>query len=659
MPEIWAEIWKRPGHATFGRSIDEAPVATMTWHDGMNLVGDGALAIAESFGRFDEILKIDQTTPANSVKSLVRLFSEDDATTPFFEWLPSSILPTTDKLDPNVDVAGKGIKSVLSHARIEPLDWDGSVSFVPNVPDWVIGGPNSLVNPGLEESPNTPLEYELLVTATGGTFTITDGVDTTDPIAFDASAPTIKTRIQDDLAAFTTVVMSEQGGIIFITYILPNHSPTIALNVGLLTGGTATLTVTQDGGLASNPWTIAGAISADLSQAYGFYQNFGVSDVQAHTGSLSLLVDPGTVFATQHRNPGAQQILTVTPGSIFQASVWVYPTSGTDEFRLGIFGIGEELIAFDANDASGGTYPVNQWSQITISDALLPTSATEVIFRLQCTNGPSDPSVFYIDDAIFQEGLAATDIGDILTQLYDDATTNHAERLVWEDEANPGTPYLTLDFGALDSAGNVWAHSDIELKLWLRMTYLQVMTQIVNTWGYEWRIVPDDVEAGTWLWQVYNPGGMTIDYTAAAFPAIQGGAEDVRRSIARVLPNATDHLVEGLGRITARYRDTALESALGLIEGSRLDRELPNLTTIFDAAFEDSLAALTGGVTYVYDLTDPGEMPLVAYLVGDLLTIHDPPEVEDEARLIDVIGTATAHQVIIGVQFAPATEAGS
>ncbi len=658
MPEIWAEIWTRPGHPTFGRLIDEAPAPTKSWHDGVNLVGDGSMAIANTFDRFDEILKVDQDDPAVSVSSLVRLFAEGSAT-PFFEWLPKSILPTTGKLDPNVEVAGKGIKSILSHARIEAFDWDGSASFVPTAPDWVYGGPNSLVNPGLEESPNTPLEYELDVTATGGTFTITDGVDTTDPIAFDASAATIETRIQDDLAAFTDVVMSEQGGIIFITYVVPNHSPTLSLNVGLLTGGTATLTATQDGGLAPNPWTIAGAINADLSQAYGYYDNFGVSDVQAHTGSLSLLVDPGTVYATQHRNPGAQQVLTTTPGSIFQASVWVYPTSGTDEFRLGIFGIGEEIIAFDANGASGGTYPVNQWSRITISDALLPTSATQVIFRLQCTNGPSDPSVFYIDDAIFQEGLAATDIGDILTQIYDDATTNHPERLVWEDEANPGTPYLTLDFGALDSGGNAWAHSDIEIKLWLRVTYLQVMTQIVNTWGYEWRIVPDDVEAGTWLWQVYNPGGMKTDYTSAQSPAIQGGAEDVRRSIARVAPDATDHLVEGPGRITARYRDTALESALGLIEASRLDRDLPDLTAIFDAAYEDSLAALTGGVAYVYDLTDPSEMPLVAYLLGDLLTIHDPPEVDDGARLVDVAGTTTAFETLVGVQFVPATAAGS
>jgi hypothetical protein len=304
---------------------------------------------------------------------------------------------------------------------------------------------------------------------------------------------------------------------------------------------------------------------------------------------------------------------------------------------------------------------VNEWSEVTIADLVIPEGKDQVIFRFANVDATGNPAGFYVDDGVLAEGAAVATIGKICGDIYDDATSDHSGvRLVWEDEANPGTPYLTIDFtDALDSNGVGWFHDDIEIKLWMRMTYLQVMTQITQTWGYEWRIVPDDVEAGTWIWQIYNPGTMKTDYTAAQSPAIQGGAEDIRRSIARVLPAATDHLVEGTDRITARYRDTDLTSALGLSEGSRIDRNLPGEVSIFDAAFEDSLDALIGGVTYIYDLTDPSEMPLVAYLVGDLLTIHDPPEVEDEARLIDVIGTATAHQVIIGVQFAPATEAGS
>jgi hypothetical protein len=660
VPEIWAEIWTRPGDATFGRVIDEAPTPSMTWHDGVNLVGDGSMAIAESFDRFDEILKVDQATPANSVKSVVRLFSEG-STTPFFEWLPKSILPTTDKADLNVDVAGKGIKSILSDARIEAFDWDGSVNFVPQFPDWIYGGRNILQNGDIENNGERPTVFELWNDGAGGdTFTLDDGVDFTAAIAWDAAPGTVETRLEDDITSYDDVLVTGAGtedDPWVIEFVTPHIFSVISLGV-VDTGMTSTLTVLVFGATTPTGWTKSQTISRGVPQIFGEYDSFVISTAQAHSGTQSLFIDPAAIG---RRYAGTQQVVAVKEGGTYQASIWVYPTAAATEFRFIIRGIDEDFIASDTGGLGGTSYPANQWSEVTIPDLLIPEGKDQVIFRFANVDATGNPAGFYVDDGALKEGQAVATIGKILGDIYDDATADHSPaRLVWEDEANPGTPYLTIDFSdALDSNGEPWFHNDIEIKLWMRQTYLHVMGRVVNTWGYEWRIVPNDTEAGTWLWQVYNPGTMKTDYTAAQSPAIQGGAEDIRRSIARVLPPATDHLVEGTDRITARYRDSDLTSALGLSEGSRLDRDLPGKVAIFDAAFEDSLASLTGGVVYIYDLTDPSEMPLVAYLVGDLLTIHDPPEVEDEARLTDVVGTATAHEVIIGVQFTPATEAGS
>jgi hypothetical protein len=86
-------------------------------------------------------------------------------------------------------------------------------------------------------------------------------------------------------------------------------------------------------------------------------------------------------------------------------------------------------------------------------------------------------------------------------------------------------------------------------------------------------------------------------------------------------------LVEGEGRVTSRYTDTTLETALGRIESGRLDRELPSVEATTEAAYADANDFLVDGLAYQYDLVEPQDIPLVAYIIGDLLTIHDPPEV--------------------------------
>lgn len=656
---LTAEIWTRPGDANFGRLIDGPPHVQQTLHKAMSQVGSGSMKLPNTFDRFDEILKTDEATPANSVSSLVRVFDTSDLTSPVGEWLPDALLPTENKSDLNVDVSGQGIKSIMDYARVEAYDWDGSDDWIPSFPDWIYGGDNLLSNPGFENVQATPTAYTLQITATGGTYTLTDGTDTTDPIAFDAEASTIQTRLETDIAALTDVIVAGVGGVFFITYVDPAFGPTLTVNTGSLTGGTATLTLTQEGTYNYGPWTRAAALAVGIPKDLGNYDAFQVSTAQSHSGTYSLLINPGPVGEASNRNAGAQQVVFVKAGGTYQASIWVYPTDAADEFRLAIFGVGEAQIA--ASNWSGETLTPNQWNELTISDVVMPDGVDQIIYRLQCTNqGPDNPSVFYIDDATLDEGLTPTTIGAIVSDLYDDAVTNHAGRVVWEDLANSPSPYLSIDFtDSVDSNGDAWFESAVSVRLWMRMSYRQVLDQFVRDYDIEWRVVPNDVEAGTWKLQIYNPGSMGTDYSAAQSPAIQGASSDVNRSIRRFLPGATNYMVEGELRITARRDTTGLESAVGRIEGSRLDRQLPSQAAVAAGALQDSVDEASNASPYVYDLVSPQETPLTAYDIGDILTIHDPPEVDDTGRLIDVEIVDTPNATIYQVQFFPTTPAGS
>jgi hypothetical protein len=159
------------------------------------------------------------------------------------------------------------------------------------------------------------------------------------------------------------------------------------------------------------------------------------------------------------------------------------------------------------------------------------------------------------------------------------------------------------------------------------------------------------------LWQVYNPAGMSVDHTAAVSPAIQGGANDIRRGIRRFLPGGSDSMVEGQGRTTGRARNNNLINAIGRIESARLDRELTNSRAAQEAASEgiDQILDSTKGLQY----TVAGDLqaePLSAYQLGDLLIIEDPPEVSAlAARFVDVVCSYTPASTEFDIQFGAAS----
>lgn len=108
--------------------------------------------------------------------------------------------------------------------------------------------------------------------ATGGTFTLSDGVDTTAAIAFNASAATIETRLEADIASIVDVTVSGSGTQIdpwVITYVDPagtNVSQLIANDAGL-TGGVSTVTTIREG-QTGGTFTLSDGVSTTAAIAF-------------------------------------------------------------------------------------------------------------------------------------------------------------------------------------------------------------------------------------------------------------------------------------------------------------------------------------------------------------------------------------------------------
>jgi ribosomal protein S11 len=89
-------------------------------------------------------------------------------------------------------------------------------------------------------------------TATSGTFTLSDGTDTTSAIAFDADADTIELRLETDIASIVDVTVTGSGtqnDPWVITFVDPGGTNVIQLtaNDAGLTGGTSTVTTIREG----------------------------------------------------------------------------------------------------------------------------------------------------------------------------------------------------------------------------------------------------------------------------------------------------------------------------------------------------------------------------------------------------------------------------
>lgn len=693
---FWWEVWTRPGSATFGRLIEDLTYADASYHEGINQVGDGNASLP-----FDAPTStlLDPSIPAGS---LLRLIHDSDPDYPAGEWLPTQITPETDANDPTVEAAGVGMNSTLAYARLEPFDWDGADNFISRDPDWIYGGNDFAVNGGLEDNPHTIPNFGFedgtivpwwpgavegfsanasIVTganvdtgtyAMGVTPLIAEGGASTTMTLWPANFYTVTARIKGVLgvdyeigaqSSFETMVPNggnsvlvgplDSGGYeVQHTFTGTGAYETVVLVFGTagdqrsaqlnireavpFNGGTFyvdEVTVTGFGAGAS-PWEPTGTQRPNV---LGPVPQFEVSNTQAFTGTWSLFVeaDPG--------HGAFQRFRGILNGVTYTATVAVGHASAASLWALEIRDVQGNLIAQDS-----ATIATNAWTELQVTfraPDFIPGADSELQVRV--INYASAARTVFIDDLVMYRGNPPATIGQILSDIYDDATTNHAGRVVWEDFANPGNPWLILDFdGTNDSNGTPWP-GPVEVRLPMRSSYSQIMADLSRQFGVEYRVILDPAQDGQWLWQVFLPQTMGTDLSADPNVAVLSGTTETMRGTAVRLPSATDVMVEGPDKITARDRDAGLIAGLGRIEASIWSR---NAETPAEEADEYIDTVQTRLESYRVTVVDPDVVPFVDYKVGDIVWVEDPP-ISQAFRVMDIIAVLGSETNQFNVQF--------
>ena len=151
--------------------------------------------------------------------------------------------------------------------------------------------------------------------ATGGTFTLSDGTDTTDPMAYNITAALLQVQLETDITAITDVFVTGSGIAAdpwIIEWIDPggeNISYTLTAGDGSLTGGTSTVTVGLNG---SDGGTFTLSDGTDTTNAIAW-------DAVAATVETRLETDITSITAVTVTGSGTELapwlIEFVTPGA--------------------------------------------------------------------------------------------------------------------------------------------------------------------------------------------------------------------------------------------------------------------------------------------------------------------------------------------------------
>lgn len=712
----WVEIWSRPGSSTFAPVISNPPYTRASFTAEIYGTMRGEMILPAEYDRLDEIIYTDAATPANNVRTLARVFFASDSGDPVVagEWFPDS-LEKIEGPDNLVRITGPGIASVMQDARVEFYDWDGSAQFTSTFPDWVWGGPNVLFNPGFEDGIGGNDTFEVVINATGGTFTLTAAGQTTvaqdwdetntniefdlqdlstvndvtvsgngnpgiyelynnassgtfditingasNTFAYNAAAATIEAALTtvdvtgagtsgdpwvltfwgygntlevavDDsglTGGTSTLTQTQSPNAYIVTFFSPNDIGTFTADGTNLTGATGTAVVIQTGTAEQQTgnWTVSQGADQVIEPRVHGEATIAVVTSPVDTGTYSLQIVAGSQLG------GAQQVVQVTAGGIYQASLRIRSTS-TGPFRFVIRDLYENLIAAYPSGGGGFTVTANTWTTVSIADVVIPAGVDAVIFRIAYVG--TGTQTFYIDGAEFNAGLAETTVGDMTVLLMQDADgTDHASREVWRNTADTNTwlDYSSFD-ASTDSNSDAWTDSELALTIKRGTPYDQVLGQFVEL-GYEWEVVPDGSTPGNWLLNLYNADGIGQDRTGDATPQIFGEDSIGGQRLYRRHPPGSTTTVEGDGKISGRASNAGALTAYGRREtyegdlrvNTLADASLKATQTISDYIRRSQPLTLTRRPR----LVDP--FPMVDYGLGDTVNVSEPPFMDKLGR---------------------------
>lgn len=626
------EAWTLPWSGSFERVIADIPVVVGKGKGSVrfNDFASGFIAVPSDYDRLTEIISA-------TVGTMIRAI---DGTTIIQEFLAERVNFTTGEEDLAV-ISGDDLASAFDRAIVYPFDYPASPTLFPN---HIWAGANVLTNPGFENNNNRPTIFELYNDGAGGdTFTITDGTDTTSAIAWDATATTIETRMEADITAYDDVKVSGAGtppdpgppevqaDPWVIEFVTPVKFSDINMSV-TDTGMTSTLRTIQFGAIEPSGWTKSQTISSGVTTIHGDYTNFFVRTNNPYAGTSSLFINPPPIG---RRYAGAQQVPTVKPGGIYQASIRVRPESATNKYRFILRGIDEDFIASDTGGTGGTSYTADTYTEVTIADVIIPDSDGQIIFRLSNVDATGDPAGFDIDAASLTEGAAAATVGTIVISLMDDASSDHSAD-------TRGTILDWIDYSGFDATNDstTTAWDDVLSFTAFRGEPYGSVFDRLRELGYEWTLTPKATPAGGLTHDLnwYNKDAAGTDHTSSATPAINVGQSTTAGPLVRRIPRYTAVLVEGEGGGYTEDKDGTAETNFGRLETYEGDTTLDSTTRAASATqllAAESENRIAVQVKIVRNDNHP--IPLVHYSPGDLIDFQFPPELTKTPRRVQQI----------------------
>lgn len=605
------EVWSLPQIGSFVRRFDLTRwINSYTIADKFGEISDGTLTIADSLpaAKLDKILKVDRENHANDVGSVIRVLR---GTTPILHYVTKQFDDTWSSDDPTARLHLEGMELLLDRATVPRYDYPD----IPSVePDWIYGAHSVLTNTDFEISGSTSEVVSLEVNATAGTFKI--GIDYPVGTGYVYTGNIAWNPVAQDIAIAIETLMS--GWDVFVT---GAGTPTNPFNIevlsptgedigwvtdsGLLTGLASIETSTPGGNLVAEPWTrsthpITGVF-------HGSYTEFEISTDQARSAPYSLKVD-GDPPAAAGAFPGAQQLLSVTGGRTYRASVWVYPTQ-TGPFRFVIRTRDETFIAQDEQ-----TLTANQWNELSIPAVLVPKHVSQIVFRVATISNGDEPA-WYVDDALFAPGAAAATYGkirmDILTAV----------------QAQGVLTWLTPTWSEThDSAGVPWDR-DLEWQVKRGQTQLQ-LNEYATKWNYESIIRWDDAQS-RFEWDLFNPTTAGTNYFGSGL-AITGKSISSSGVVARRFPEASYFHAEGANGQWGEHEDSPMATSWG-----RLEKYFANAQGLDADGLEELAERLVNDAVDRVDglsvrLQAPSALPWSKFKPADSLNVNLEPKRDAE-----------------------------
>lgn len=577
---------------------------------------------------WQDLINSDPATPANNRNTLIRIYRDgvDNTGEPDMEFY-------VERWQRRITDDGVEVMQISGPDwRVAGLDpavarwWDYEAGATETrQPNWEYGGRNILRDDGFETTGEIPTVYELVVDATAGTYDITDGTDIA-TLSFDANASTIENTIESNIASITDINVEGAGtedDPFVLEFKVPTFGVTLTADDSALTG-TANLGITQEGGFDTGNWTRAQTVSDGTPKVYGAVASndgFAVTTEQAHTGTKSLRINPLDV-ETHGRYTGGQVVISGLDPGIYQASIWVRPTTATDLYRFVLRTVWGDTIeradgqlATDTGALGGTAFPADTWTEVTIPDVVIPLGVSEIIFRFSNVNPTGNPGVFYLDDPSFARGLAASTIGKVSNQLIADAQVDHAPPAV--------IPWVTEGAytDTLASDGSNWIRAE-SLTIQRGKHYgTDIYAGQFYDLGYVHDLIPGDGQGGrttpdqaNWYLEIYNPGtqGETLTDTAFLLAYGIGGGVTAGR-----VPKQTRILAEGKGGIITEVSDATQEGQFGVWQEFLGEPDITDATTLAGRATEFLNRDLKNIIAVTAELDPDGPVPYQDFQRGD------------------------------------------